>query len=339
MDAADDLGLSSDAVAAVFAAVGVPGDPPNDFDLFQPVSSTNPDGYPNQDFAAPDYDTYDIFLADDFSFESTVDLTGIYVPNNMWNPGRPIFNAERLHFEIYADDNGRPDGDPSGSGNPPIWSQSIEPGDAQIKIYTGVADLMSNLLLTMDTPVTLPAGTYWLVVYPELAFTSYGQSARHVSDTVNGSTAMVINPGKGFGLPDTWTPITDIAIWDNDRKDLAFGINATPYHTVRFNSGTGGQIIGSTTQEILDGQDSTAVEAVADSGYVFDGWTGGYTGMDNPLNLSRITQDMTVAANFVSISSSSEDNDSNSGGSSSGGDGGGGGGSGAGCFISSIKVQ
>ncbi|MGD9010307.1 MAG: M4 family metallopeptidase [Desulfobacteraceae bacterium] len=328
MDAADDLGLSSDAVEAVFDAVGVPGDPPDDFDLFQPVSTTNPDGYPNQDFTAADYDQYDIFIADDFSFESTVDLTGIYVPNYMWNPGRPIFNAERLHFEIYADDNGRPDGDPSGSGNAPIWSESIDPGDAQIKIYKGASDLMSNILLAMETPVTLPAGTYWLVAYPELTYASYGQSARHVSDTKNGATAMVINPGKGFGLPDTWTPVTDISIWDNDMRDLAFGINATPYHTAKFNAGTGGQIVGSTTQEVLDGQDSTAVEAVADSGYIFDGWSGGYTGMDNPLTLSRITQNMTVTANFVSVSSSS-----------TGGDSSGSGGSGAGCFLSSIMVQ
>jgi hypothetical protein len=322
MDAADDLGLSSDAVEAVFDAVGVPGDPPDDFDLFQPVSSTNPDGYTNQDFTEPAYDKYDIFIADDFSFASTVDLTGIYVPNHMWNPGRPIFNAERLHFKIYADDNGRPDGDPSGSGNAPIWSQSIEPGDARIKIYKGVTDLMSNILLTMERPVTLPAGTYWLVVYPELSYASYGQSARHVSETVNGATAMVINPGKGFGLPDTWTPVTDISIWNNNLRDLAFGIDATPYHTAKFNAGSGGRVIGSTTQEVLDGRNGTAVEAVADSGYRFGGWSGGYTGTDNPLTLNRITRNMTVTANFVSVSSSS-------------GDGGGGGG----CFLSSIRVR
>ena len=322
MDAADDLGLSSDAVEAVFDAVGVPGDPPDDFDFFQPVSSTTPKGYPNQDFTAPAYDTYDIFMADDFSFASTVDLTGIYVPNDMWNPGRPIFNAERLHFEIYADANGRPDGDPSGSGNAPIWSQSIEPGDTRIKVYKGIADLMSNILLTLETPLTLPAGTYWLVVYPELTYTSYGQSARHVADTANGAAAMVINPGKGFGLPDTWTPITDIAIWNIDQQDLAFGIKATPHHAVRFNAGTGGQIVGSKTQEIVNGQDSTAVEAVAESGYIFDGWSGDYTGMDNPLTLNHITQKMTVTANFVSILSSSGAGDSSSGG-------------GGGCFLSS----
>lgn len=330
MDAADDLGLSSNAVEAVFDAVGVPGDPPDDFDLFQPVSSTTPHGFPNQDFTTAAYDTYDVFIADDFSFASTVDLTGIYVPNDMWNPGRPIFNAERLHFEIYADANGRPDGDPSGFGNAPIWSQSMDPSDARISIYKGVAGLMSNVLLTLETPVTLPAGTYWLVAYPELTYASYGQSALHVSDTTNGATAMVINPGKGFGLPDTWTPITDTAIWNVNQQDLAFGINATPHHTVRFNAGTGGQIVGSSAQEITNGQDSTAVEAVADSGYVFDGWSGGYTGTDNPLILNHITQSMTVTASFVSVSSSSGDGDSSSGG---------GGGGGAGCFLSSIRVQ
>jgi hypothetical protein len=152
-------------------------------------------------------------------------------------------------------------------------------------------------------------------VYPELTYTAYGQSARHVSNTANGATAMVINPGRGFGLPDTWTPVTDIAIWDNDLRDLAFGINVTPRHTVRFNAGTGGQVIGSTTQQVPDGRDSAAVEAMADSGYAFDGWSGGYAGKDNPLTLGRITQNMTVTANFVSVSSS---------------------GGGGGCFLSSI---
>jgi hypothetical protein len=227
-------------VEKVFDAVGVPAYPPDDFDIFQPVSGVNSGSYPNQDFTDPAYDGYDIYIADDFSFESTANLNEIYVPNSMWNPGRPIFNAQSLHFEIYADNNGRPDGDPTGSGNAPIWSQSLEPGNVQIAIFKGIGGLMSNLLITMDPPVTLPAGTYWLVVYPELSSISHGQSARYVSDTQNGAPAMVINPGKGFSLPDTWTPITDIATWNVSQQDLAFGINATPYHTVKFNESSSG---------------------------------------------------------------------------------------------------
>jgi uncharacterized repeat protein (TIGR02543 family) len=52
---------------------------------------------------------------------------------------------------------------------------------------------------------------------------------------------------------------------------------------------------------ILDGKDCTPVTAVADQGYVFTGWSGDYSGTDNPLTITNVTADMYITANFSAV--------------------------------------
>ncbi len=70
-------------------------------------------------------------------------------------------------------------------------------------------------------------------------------------------------------------------------------------HTVTFVAGSGGSLTGSTTQTVGHGDDCTAVTAVPDAGYQFTGWTGDYTGTDNPLTITNVTADMNITANFA----------------------------------------
>jgi hypothetical protein len=193
----------------------------------QPISAANTAVYANQDFEAA-YDIYDIFLADDFTNTAPWTINTIYVHGNTWNVGCDLTCATNLHFMIYADSSGVPAGDPSGGGDAPLWTLSVPPGDSQVTLSAGIDGFQTNVTLSPDTPIQLPAGTYWLVFYPELSYTDcICQYGRHVSDTTNGNIAKVINPAGGFGLPTVWTDITDPSTWGLPQQDLAFRIEYT----------------------------------------------------------------------------------------------------------------
>jgi len=71
--------------------------------------------------------------------------------------------------------------------------------------------------------------------------------------------------------------------------------------TVVFTSGANGSLAGDTTQSVAHGGDCTPVTAVPNAGYKFVGWTGDYTGTDNPLNITNVKTSMNVTANFEEI--------------------------------------
>jgi hypothetical protein len=195
----------------------------------QPLSTY--DAYSNQDFETL-YDAYDIFIADDFTIAEPWSITTIYVPgdtytnNPPYNPGTSLMHATTLNWRIYANAGGIPAGNPHG-GSPPVWSLSLSPGNSQVTLSTGGRGYLSDVTLSLSTPVNLPAGTYWLVFYPQLNIDPWGQYGRHPSNTTNGYTAKVINPGGGLGFPTTWTDVTAASTWGQyglTKKDFAFRI-------------------------------------------------------------------------------------------------------------------
>jgi hypothetical protein len=189
--------------------------------LDQPLSATNTNAYANQDFT--DYDTYDIYIADDFTVPAGGwQISAIFVPSNAWNPGGPISCGTTLHFEIYADAGGVPAGYPGST--PPVWSLAAVPADPQFTITAGTGAFLTNVLATPTVQPTLAPGTYWLVSYVTASYATCGQFGRQVADTVNGNVAMVINPGGGFTYPTVWTSIQSATTWALTQHDLAFRI-------------------------------------------------------------------------------------------------------------------
>ena len=184
----------------------------------QPLSTVNQGAYVNQEFS--DFPAYSSFLADDFTNPAPWNITTIFVPGDGWNGFTTLFNATALTWQIYADNAGVPDGDPSGGGNPPVWTLTLTPTDPQVVIGNGTpGGLPSNTTLNLATPVNLPPGHWWLVFYPTLDFTNYGQYGRQAADTANGYTAQFINPGGGFGYGTAWQAWTVIG---PTQQDIAF---------------------------------------------------------------------------------------------------------------------
>jgi len=91
----------------------------------------------------------------------------------------------------------------------------------------------------------------------------------------------------------------DCAVTMNTDMGVTATFNLKTYST-SFSAGTGGSLTGTTSQTITIGSDCTALSAAADEGFCFHGWTGtgGFTSTENPLTVTAVTQDMTIAAEF-----------------------------------------
>ncbi|MDW7773927.1 MAG: hypothetical protein SCH71_13650 [Desulfobulbaceae bacterium] len=189
----------------------------------QPQGSVNI-AFPSQDFET-EVDPYDIFLADDFISPRPWLIDTVYVPGGLWNGGTTLANAESLHFEIYRDSGGKPDGDPRGGGNPPVWSLAVSPADSRIIIENDTLGTQGNVILELVEPVQLNSGTYWLVFYPRMDFFTFGQYGRFTADTTNRFPAQVMNPGEGYvdppPVPPTWSNAAVLPDF-SPRHDLAF---------------------------------------------------------------------------------------------------------------------
>jgi len=181
----------------------------------QPLSAINLNAYVDQEF--PDAATYSSYLADDFTNGSPWTISTIFIPGDGWNGFSSLFNATALHWMIYADCAGVPCGDPSGGGSPPVWSLTLAPTSPQVAISNGTpSGYPSNTTLTPSTAVSLPAGHWWLVFYPTMAFSPYGQYGRQPADTVNGYWGQFINPGGAFGYGTAWQAWTVLSVAQHD---------------------------------------------------------------------------------------------------------------------------
>jgi uncharacterized repeat protein (TIGR01451 family) len=190
---------------------------PEDVLWDQPLSSVNQNAYVNQEF--PDVTTFSSFLADDFTNAQPWMISTIFVPGNGWNGFTTLLNATSLTWQLYKDNAGVPDGDPSGGGNPPVWTLTLPPTDTQVTISNGSGALPSNTTLNLTKPIFVPPGTYWLVFYPTLNFSGGGQYGRQASDTTNNYHGQFINPGGGFGYGTSWQ---DWAVIGATQQDIAF---------------------------------------------------------------------------------------------------------------------
>jgi hypothetical protein len=184
---------------AVGEPKAVPAAPYPEDVLWDQYANWDSTDYAAQDFESA-YDGYDIWAADDFENLEAWDIDTI-VNRGGWGSYVNLNNATELHWYICADAGGVPDCVP-GDGTE-FWSASLPPSDPQVSL--GVFE-PEDVVLTLDAPIDLPAGDWWLVHYVSLNFDMYGQWGWS-GNTVNwGMPGMQNNPNGGFGLPPGWSP-------------------------------------------------------------------------------------------------------------------------------------
>lgn len=151
-----------------------------------------------------DYAPHRFYAAQNFQVSgSNVDLSRIVaygfmsaVPLTDYLYGYPV------HFRIYRDAGGKPDGSPENTtplSNAPVWSYDPLVGDYDLD--TTNDNISLDLSLTSAQPTHLSSGSYWLVVYPEMDDMYFGW-AWYGSDVNSGATALSLAPAYA---PD-WNP-------------------------------------------------------------------------------------------------------------------------------------
>lgn len=181
----------------------------------------------NQDI--PDFPSYSSFLTDDFIIMDPLKwkIDSVFVPGG-WDSATNLANASEITFMIFENDNWHPAGNPSGGGDPPIWSQTISINDPSLTLFSGRYDATTNIYFDLPTSLVLDHGHYWMVVYPTMYFDPYSQFGRAHSDTNNGFIGQWINPGGGYAMGTDWQPWT---VLGEDAYDIAFRIEGEIFYT------------------------------------------------------------------------------------------------------------
>jgi len=179
--------------------------------VYQSLDADDPEGTWSQDFETA-HDDLDSFAADDFTLGDGTTISTIWTRSRTLNT--TYLSASAVHYAIYANSGGHPAGIPV-YGAAPIWGVSLAPTDAQLTIVG------NELVLNLNTSVTLSAGTYWLSMW--VTMDSAGGQHIHgwyMSATTNGYDAMayVRQNGSWLSLPDNGAR----------HQDMAFGLSNCP---------------------------------------------------------------------------------------------------------------
>ena len=170
-------------------------------------------GYTSTQYAARVPGATDYFAADDFTVtgNSPVNLADIYVPGFAQPNGLSTFGANlQLHWRIYTDAAGKPSGNPDSGAA--LWSfdaTASSPG-----VYVGAVQYPDDIFLSLATagaPSTaLPAGHYWLVVYPTFPCLGVGSACTsgqwYWLTSSNGAGSSAVNIAPQTPSP-AWAPI------------------------------------------------------------------------------------------------------------------------------------
>jgi len=145
------------------------------------------------------------YASDDFVVPANgTNLSAIVVPG--FSTGTPLSSlaGAGVHFQIYANAGGLPDGGPEGLGNAPVYSYDTTIGSTGLSVAGNTISL--DLAAAGATATNLPAGTYWLVVFVDMAYGTDGGFAQFVTTTGHGSTGAEFGPVFG---ETNWSAITD----------------------------------------------------------------------------------------------------------------------------------
>lgn len=101
----------------------------------------------------------------DFTVSSSTTVSRITVQG--YDPFDDLANQSAVTWLLYSDIGGRPNGHPESSTPAPLWSLSLSPTAAGVHLEG------ANITLDLaeaGQSMQLPAGTYWLTVYPTYAY-------------------------------------------------------------------------------------------------------------------------------------------------------------------------
>jgi subtilisin family serine protease len=142
------------------------------------------------------------YTANDFVLDAATQLTAIVTPG--FDNSNTLAAQPEISWAIYPDAAGMPAGDPETNPAPALWTYSAAVTDPGVDITGNVISLD---LAEAGESLSLPAGTYWISVYPTYANDiTAGNSPRWnwYAATQVGAKSMLISPVL-FEVTE-WTP-------------------------------------------------------------------------------------------------------------------------------------
>ena len=169
----------------------------------------------------PDFST-GFYSADDFQNTEPWALDRIFIEGD-WGGGGSLPNAVSLNWYIYADAGGVPAGHPQDGGGTEFWSWSCAPTAPEVTLSgANNEDVTLDIIAAQVSTVNLPPGHWWLVFFPSLNLTQYGQWYWDRAGSMNLVDAQFIDPGNLFAQEwTTWTSWYNV-IDAGNTYDLAF---------------------------------------------------------------------------------------------------------------------
>jgi subtilisin family serine protease len=151
------------------------------------------------------------YAADDFTVNDPSTNLGLISVQGFTtaNTALSALGGAPLHFRIYHDAGGKPDGAPEAPAlppnNAPVWQFDTTIGHAGVDVTNDTVTL--NLVQAGAPATSLPPGTFWLLVYPEMNSALSGGWASIMVNSGSGSAGMELSPtGAPTGVPVTnWT--------------------------------------------------------------------------------------------------------------------------------------
>ena len=164
--------------------------------------------------------------------------------------------------------------------------------------------LVTNVTKNMDITANFAINTYSINA---LAGANGSISPTGTVTVAHGSSQIfTIAPDAGYLLASVLVDGLSIGVvtsytFSNVITDHSISASFTNTCIVNFVAGANGSISGTTTQNVLYGNNCSAVTGNPNTGYHFVNWTraGGYTFTSNPLTATNITKNITITANFA----------------------------------------
>ncbi len=150
-----------------------------------------------------DADDTGIYQSSVFQLYTDVEIETIFMEG--FALGTTLADATGLNWYIYEDADGSPAGNPEDGLNLHSWSYTATVGSPGVSITD--ENMALDLVSAGEPPISLSAGTYWLLAYPDLPSFSVGPNILYAWFHSGTGVGQQIGPGGLLGWPTTWASV------------------------------------------------------------------------------------------------------------------------------------
>lgn len=166
-----------------------------------------------------------VYSADDIDLLGDATIESFYFQGFVRSGSALTDVADTISLYIFADDNGKPSGHPEEETNSALFSLDIAVLDPAID--TTDNDILIDVVAAQGSPISLPAGKYWVSVFPSVnsAYNQGDDWLWRTTEPNNETNGFNIDPSNLFGNGNDWTNLASIAGINASQAGLNYSIS------------------------------------------------------------------------------------------------------------------